>query len=260
MENNRKENKGQDGNSPDGNSQDGNSPDGNIYLSYSSEELSIFFGGTPKKGIYMDYLEKVSKLCIEELNRRRDPSNAPYQNVTLSFNNCLFLTSHPVSKRNTHIKRKSKIDGKIVEFYEPLSPMATVSREAKKMGYKIYVMTKSPPTSMFAILQNLKRANIPHDAVFTSCYQKEHPSFKSEIRGKFEYIDPNRLQNMNSFEIFSESFGKNAKKVSENVLNVGSSWYDVYKGSPDEFGVKLPSKTDFNSYIYSNDKVVSIVE
>lgn len=118
-----------------------------------------------------------------------------------------------------------KINDNILFLYPGISPIIQVSQVAKKLGYKVIILTARPKESFLSTKFNLDLLGVPYDEIYMNNHNKDI-SFKYNIR---EYL---------------------VKKY--NVLfTIGDQIGDV-NGPPGLLGIKLPSLDSPKVQIYSN--------
>ena len=218
-----------------------------------TKKISRFYKGTPKRGIYIKYLKKISKYCINFITKKEN-MKIPNRAIALDFDDTLVWTK-PHSPIQLKFKSTSKY-GTVFHFPE-LSPMTSLVKRAKKLGYYIFIITSRPPSAILSTIYNIEKYGVPYDGILTSSFYGEHPIFKSKLRRIIEKHHPDEIKGLNTFQLLSKK-NKKIKFPTKIVLSIGDNWYDIYDGIT-ETGIKLPSPNDFNSYVYYKNKVVELI-
>lgn len=213
-----------------------------------------FYKGTPKKGIYINYLKKISKFCLKYI-KKKEFKIIKNKAIIVDFDDTLVWTN-PIDFSPLKFKNTKKY-GKVFSF-PVLYPINNLLKQARKLGYYIFIITARPPGTILSTIYNAEKYKIPYDSIFTSIVSREHPTFKSKIREKIEKHNPKELKNLNTFELLSKKTNKSNTNNTNIILTIGDSWYDILKGHRD-IGVKLPSPDDFNSYVYYKNQVVELI-
>jgi hypothetical protein len=218
-----------------------------------TKSISRFYKGTPKNGIYIKYLKKISNYCkkIIKLEKNMKIKNRA---IALDFDDTLVWTK-PHSPTKLNFKYTSRYG--TVFCFPQLFPIVSFVKKAKQLGYYIFIITSRPPSAILSTIYNIEKFKIPYDAILTSSFYGEHPIFKSKLRRLIETHDPKEIKGLNTFQLLSKKKRK-IKFPTKIVLTIGDNWYDIYDGVT-ETGIKLPSPNDFNSYVYHKNKVVELI-
>lgn len=118
-----------------------------------------------------------------------------------------------------------KINKNSVFLYPGIKPIVQVAQLAKKLGYKIIILTARPRESFLSTKFNLDILQVPYDEIHMNNY-KQDISFKYKIRQHL----------MKSYYI---------------LFTLGDQIGDV-NGPPGLLGIKLPSQDSYKVRIYSN--------
>lgn len=217
-----------------------------------SKDMLIFYKGSPKKGIYINYLKKISKYCIDFIKMKNNKKKN--KAIIADFDDTLVWT-RPYKPLKLKYISNSKY-GKVFYFPE-LIYIGNILRYARKNGYFIFIITSRPPGSYLSTIYNMERYKIPYDSIFTSSFFGEHPDFKAKIRRKIEKHPPEEIKGLNTFQLLSKKL-KNTTNCTKIILSIGDNWYDIYDGFV-ETGIKLPSPNDFNAYIYYKNEIIDLI-
>lgn len=216
-----------------------------------NEHVIFFYKGSPYSGIYIDYLKKIKKYCLQNLIL----NNYKFKTVVVDLDDTLLFTFPHKKKKEIYINNKKY--GK-VNILPVLKPMLELLKKIKKMGYYIYIITSRSFTSFASVKYHIEKYKIPYDAIFTSNYHGEHPIFKSKLREKMEKHIPKEIENLNTIEFLSKKPNKKHKDLIKIIMTIGDDWYDVVNGN-DGIGIKLPCVNDFNCYVFNKNKIIKII-
>lgn len=225
----------------------------NVYLNTNKRILS-FYRGAPKHGIYIRYLEKISKYVLNHV-RKKEITELKNKAIILDFDDTIVWTKPYCPISPIHVKSP---DFGNVFYYQPLYPIVKLVRELKKMGFWIFIITSRPPNNILSVMYNLRKYGIPWDSIFTSSFVGEHLIFKSKIRKIIESHIPEDICGLNTFQLMTKSKPKKNGEKTNIVVSIGDNWYDIYEGNGD-IGIKLPSPGDLNAYVYYNNRVISFI-
>jgi|694.fasta_scaffold00964_36 hypothetical protein len=219
------------------------------------KRILSFYKGSPIKGIYVNYLEKVSNYILKHVTKKeiKDIENKA---AIFDFDDTIVWTRpyNPAKPKYT----KSGEFGNVF-YYPPLYPIVNLIRELKKLGFWIFIITSRPPNSVLSIKYNLKKYNVPWDSIFTSNFSGEHLIFKSRIRKIIESYSPEDIRGLNTFQLLTKSRSRYTDNRTTNiVVSIGDNWYDIYEGNND-IGIKLPCPGDLNAYVYYKNRVISFI-
>lgn len=211
-----------------------------------------FYKGSPKKGIYIDYLKKIKIYCIKYLKKNKNVKNKA---IVIDFDDTVVWT-RPHNPFPIVFKNTSNF-GKVFSFPD-LEPMISVVKTAKKLGYYIFIITSRPPSSLLSTIHNCYKSNLPFDAIFTSSFLREHPIFKTSLRKLIEEHNPKELIGLTTFKLLSKTKSKNKTNTTNIVMSIGDNWYDIVNGNKC-VGIKLPTLVDFNSYVYYKNSIIELI-
>lgn len=215
----------------------------------SNADVEEFYEGSPENSYYIEYLKRVSKDALKFL-KRPELNSIVGKTIIVDIDDTLVYTRenqiNPKKEYENHPKY-----GKVIH-YKPIKPIVNLIKKASKLGYTIIVITARPPQGYQNSLTNLHRIGIYPDALFTSLFWKQDPSFKAIMRNKIEHLKLKEIKKMSSSDLF------NCKpKIKKNLLNlkiimtIGDKWPDV-TDMDNTLGLKLPEESDMNAYYWFN--------
>lgn len=225
----------------------------------SNADVEEFYEGSPENSYYIEYLKRVSKDALKFL-KRPELKSIVGKTIIVDIDDTLVYT------RENHINPKKEYEkhpkyGKVYH-YKPIKPIVSLIKKASKLGYTIIVITARPPQGYQNALTNLHRIGIYPDALFTSLFWKQDPSFKAIMRNKIENLKLKDVKKMTSIELFHYK-PKLKSKTKKNLLNlkivmtIGDKWPDI-TGMNNTLGLKLPEDSDMNAYYWFNGETRSI--
>lgn len=129
-----------------------------------------------------------------------------------------------VSTINSKVKFV-KINKSVVFLYPGVKPIVQVAQIAKKLGYKIIILTARPRESFLSTKFNLDILQVPYDEIHMN-NNNQDISFKYKVR----------QQLLNRYYV---------------LFTIGDQVGDV-NGPPGLLGIKLPSQDSYKVQIYSN--------
>lgn len=118
-----------------------------------------------------------------------------------------------------------KINKNYVFLYPGIKPIVQVAQIAKKLGYKIIILTARPRESFLSTKFNLDILQVPYDEIHMNNYNQDI-SFKYKVR----------LELLKRYSV---------------LFTIGDQIGDV-NGPPGLLGIKLPSQDSYKVQIYSN--------
>ncbi len=213
------------------------------------KEVNKFYNGSPTRGYYINYLDKVKKNTLKFL-KRKTFRGLIGKTVVFDFDDTLAWTcpfNRVVAQRKIHPKWGN------VFHYPPLPPMISLLKEIKKLGYNVVIITARPPMSLGSTWSNLEEFGVGVDAVFTSVYFQQDPSFKAKMRKNMEGFTIGSLKKKSPTELLNEKGGYSPMNV-KVIMTIGDMWHDV-NGQENTVGLKLPDPIDMNSYFIYNGEV-----
>lgn len=170
--------------------------------------MLYFYKGWPNNGEYVDLLNKTKKYLINYLNKNKNIAKSSA--VIFDVDDTLVYTN-PSGKENVKF---IKFNNEELFIFPEISQMTYVVKYAKKLGFKIIILTARPRTSFLSTKFNLDIYKIPYDYIYMNSENK-HISFKKDVR-------------------------KMLMKNHNIIMSVGDQAHDV-NGPRGIHGVKLPS-------------------
>lgn len=218
------------------------------YINHK-KEVNRFYNGSPTRGYYINYLEKVKRSALKFL-KRKTFSGLIGKTVVFDFDDTLAWTC-PFNQIMAHRKTHPRWGN--VFHYPAIPPMISFLKEIKELGYNVIIITARPPISLGSTWSNLEEFGLKVDGVFTSVYFKQDPSFKAKMRKNMEGFTISNLKNKSPSELMEDSGNYSPLNV-KVIMTVGDRWHDV-NGQDDTVGLKLPDPIDMNSYFIYNGEV-----
>jgi len=129
-----------------------------------------------------------------------------------------------VSTINSKVKFIT-VNNNVVFLYPGIKPMIQVAHVAKKLGYKIIILTARPRESFLSTKFNLDILKVPYDEIHMNNLS-QNISFKYRVR-------------------------QHLLKHYDILFTIGDQVGDV-NGPPGLLGIKLPSQDSYKVQIYSN--------
>jgi len=126
---------------------------------------------------------------------------------------------------NSKVKFVKVNDRDVLFLYPGIKPIVEVARYAKKIGYKVIILTARPKESFLSTRFNLDILKVPYDEIHMN-YHNQDNSFKYKVR----------QQLMKRYSV---------------LFTIGDQVGDV-AGPPGLLGIKLPSQDSYKVQIYSN--------
>ena len=168
----------------------------------------------------MSIFDKTKKYLIDLLIRNHNHYSKLPRAIIMDVDDTLVMASGPSS----NIKFL-KINNNVLFLYPGIKQIIQVSQVARKLGYKIIILTARPKESFLSTKFNLDVLKVPYDEIYMN-NNNQNISFKYKIREQL------------------------IKKY--NVLfTIGDQVGDV-NGPPGLLGIKLPSLDSPKVKIYSN--------
>lgn len=167
-----------------------------------------FYEGWPNNGQYVNLLNKSKKYLINYLNN--NSNIAKKSSIIVDFDDTLVYTN-PGGKSNAKF---INVDKQTLFIFPEILQISSVVKYAKKLGFKIIILTARPQSSFLSTKFNLELYGIPYDYIYMNSHNK-HISFKKDIR-------------------------KILMKRYNIILSIGDQVYDV-NGPTGMLGFKLPS-------------------
>lgn len=118
-----------------------------------------------------------------------------------------------------------KINNEVIFLYPGIKPIVQVAQTAKKLGFKIIILTARPRESFLSTKFNLDILEVPYDEIHMNNHNQDI-SFKYKVREQL----------LKRYNI---------------LFTVGDQIADV-NGPPGLLGIKLPSRDSYKVQIYSN--------
>lgn len=166
----------------------------------------------------MSIFDKTKTYLIDLLIRNSNKQTSLPKAIIMDVDDTL------VSTINSKVKFV-KINKSVVFLYPGIKPIVQVAQIAKKLGYKIIILTARPRESFLSTKFNLDILQVPYDEIHMNNNNPDI-SFKYKIR----------QQLLKRYYI---------------LFTIGDQVGDV-NGPPGLLGIKLPSQDSYKVQIYSN--------
>jgi hypothetical protein len=215
----------------------------------SKPDIDNFYNGAPKSGNYINFLKSATKQSKQFLGRP-EFSVLIGKTIVLDIDDTLVYTKpyhHKPKEQEMHPKWG------MVTHYEPLEPVVDLVKYSKSIGYNIVIITARPPEGYDNAMSNLNEIGVYPDALFTSVFWGQDPTFKSVMRNNIEHLSLENLKNMSSKELFEYqpiSTTKHPLNI-KLIMSIGDRWADIV-GMKDVLGLKLSEIYDMNGYFWFN--------
>ena len=168
----------------------------------------------------MSILDKTKKYLVDLLIKNHNHSSKLSPAIIMDVDDTLVYTSK--SQNNVKIV---KINSNIIFLYPGIKQIIQVAQIAKKLGYKVIILTARPKESFLSTKFNLDSLEVPYDEIYMNNHNQDI-SFKYKIR----------QQLMKKYNV---------------LFTIGDQVGDV-NGPPGLLGIKLPSLGSPKVQIYSN--------
>jgi predicted secreted acid phosphatase len=166
----------------------------------------------------MSIFDKTKTYLIDLLLKQSNKQTALPKAIIMDVDDTL------VSTINETVKFV-KINKSVLFLYPGIKPMVQVAQTAKKLGYKIIILTARPRASFLSTKFNLDILEVPYDEIHMNNHSHDI-SFKYRVR----------QQLLKRYNV---------------LFTVGDQIGDV-NGPPGLLGIKLPSQDSYKVQIYSN--------
>ena len=189
-----------------------------------------YYKGWPTWGNYVSTLNKVNKYAISYLRHYSENFNAKKASIVFDIDDTLVYTDPYKNFKYDIVNVKNDIF-----IYPSIEQISTIARFAKKLGFKIIIITARPQKSEKSSIENLKKFKIPFDDIFHA--QVYPPPYKYKIELKQKLDIKNNI-----------------------ILSIGDQWPDVLGLDKKYYlGIKLPEPDDTNCYICNNKSIIKII-
>lgn len=166
----------------------------------------------------MSIFDKTKTYLVDLLIRESNKQTSLPKAIIMDVDDTL------VSTINSKVKF-IKINKSVVFLYPGIKPIVQVAQIAKKLGYKIIILTARPRESFLSTKFNLDILQVPYDEIHMN--NNNHDiSFKYKVR----------QQLLKRYYV---------------LFTIGDQVGDV-NGPPGLLGIKLPSQDSYKVQIYSN--------
>ena len=166
----------------------------------------------------MSIFEKTKTYLVDLLIRESNKHTSLPKAIIMDVDDTL------VSTINSNVKFV-QINKSVVFLYPGIKPIVQVAQIAKKLGYKIIILTARPRESFLSTKFNLDILQVPYDEIHMN-NNNQDISFKYKVR----------QQLLKRYSI---------------LFTIGDQVGDV-NGPPGLLGIKLPSQDSYKVQIYSN--------
>ena len=168
----------------------------------------------------MSILDKTKKYLVDLLIKTHNYSYKLSPAIIMDVDDTLIYTT-----KNPDNVKIVKINNNIVFLYPGIKQLVQVAQIAKKLGFKIIILTARPKESFLSTKFNLDLLKVPYDEIYMNNHNQDI-SFKYKIR----------QQLMEKYNV---------------LFTIGDQVGDV-NGPPGLLGIKLPSLNSPKVQIYSN--------
>lgn len=141
--------------------------------------MSNYWQLWPTQGEYSKDLNWGAKVAIDYL-RKIKPKNLKNPCVLFDVDETLVF-GDPEEKLGVREMELGERQGQPIFVLPPNPQVVKIAKEARKLGYKVIVLTARPSTSKLATITNLDMFGIPYDKVFMND-KDEDPEFKIRLR------------------------------------------------------------------------------
>jgi predicted HAD superfamily phosphohydrolase YqeG len=167
---------------------------------------------------YYELLTNTKNYLIKLLEKHKNE----YDSIIVDVDDTLVFTD-PLNVMDT--AKYIKVGKNTLFIYPPITQIVELVCFAKKLGYKIIILTARPKESFLSTKFNLDLYSIPYDEIYMN-NKAQHISFKYNIR-------------------------QTLSKTNKVLFTIGDQVYDV-NGPNSMFGVKLPSLNSYKVQLYGN--------